>query len=228
MNKKDLIKEVANRTGLSIRLSKIIVDCFVKSISTALKQGEKVVLRDFGAFCNAEKRSKHYYDIHTGKIETSPSKKVVKFVPYKRFKGQLAPPKVVNVASKNDGSIGDVVTVEKIYVYPTSQHYPRVKKGCETSAKATLVGKNIGQRIDRSQEEETINVLFNGHFLFDHFLGENEHEKFPSLKVPQKDIPVLTPHIDKIGATIGVMEPILREHLINSSFGFRNGYEIIA
>ena len=104
MNKKDLIKEVANRTDLSIHLSKIIVDCLVKNISTALKQGERVSLRDFGAFCNVEKQSKRYYDIHTGKIRNSPSKRVVKFVPYKKFKERLAPLKVLDVHKENDGS----------------------------------------------------------------------------------------------------------------------------
>lgn len=211
MNKKDLIKEVANRTGLSIRTSKIIVTCLVKSISTALKQGKKVTLRDFGAFYNVKKESKHYYEIHTGKIRTTPSKKVVKFVPYKRFKGLLAHPKVLNVHKDNDGSIGDFVIAGR-YVYSASQYHTERKKGL---VKTTLVGKNIGQRIERSQEKETINLLFNGHFLFDHFLGESEHKNFPSLKIPQKSTPILTPHVDKIGATMGVMEPILLKHLIN-------------
>lgn len=225
MNKKDLIKEITKRTGLSIRISKIIVDCLVKSISTALKQGEKVALRDFGAFCNAEKRSKHYYDILTGKIRTSPSKKVVKFVPYKSFKEQLASPKVLNVHKENDGSIGNLITVGR-YVYSTPQHYQRVRRKYETPVKDTLVGKNIGQRINRSQEEETIKLLFNGHFLFEHFLGESEHEKFPSLKIPQKGTPVLTPYIDKTGATMGIMEPILQEHLINMCKGI-DGIKIL-
>ena len=181
MNKKDLIKEVANRTDLSIHLSKIIVDCLVKNISTALKQGERIVLRDFGAFCNVEKQSKRYYDIHTGKIRNSPSKRVVKFVPYKKFKEQLAPLKVLDVHKENDGSIGDLIAAGK-FVYST----PRVKREKKTHAKPIIGIKNTGKRINRGWEEKTISLLFDGHFLFEHFLGESEHKEFPSLKVPKK------------------------------------------
>ena len=214
MNKKDLIKEVANRTDLSIHLSKIIMDCLVKNISTALKQGERVSLRDFGAFCNVEKQSKRYYDIHTGKIRNSPSKRVVKFVPYKKFKERLAPLKVLDVHKENDGSIGDFVTAEK-FVYSISQHYQRVKGENKTHAKSIIGRKNTGQRINRDREENNISLSFDGYFLFDHFLGESEHKEFPSLKVPTKNAPVLKPHVNKIGTTVGVMEPILLEYLIN-------------
>lgn len=221
MNKKDLIKEVANRTDLSIHLSKIIVDCLVKNISTALKQGERIVLRDFGAFCNVEKQSKRYYDIHTGKIRNSPSKRVVKFVPYKKFKEQLAPLKVLDVHKENDGSIGDLIAAGK-FVYST----PRVKREKKTHAKPIIGIKNTGQRINRGWEEKTISLLFDGHFLFEHFLGESEHKEFPSLKVPKKNTPVLKPLVNKIGTTVGVMEPILLEHLINMSKGI-DGIKVI-
>ena len=214
MNKKDLIKEVANRTDSSIHLSKIIVDCLVKNISTALKQGEKVALRDFGAFYNVEKQSKRYYDLHTGKIRNSPGKRVVKFVPYKKFKERLAPLKVLDVHKENDDSIGDFVTAEK-FVYSISQHYQRVKGENKTHAKSIIGRKNTGQRINRDREENNISLSFDGYFLFDHFLGESEHKEFPSLKVPTKNAPVLKPHVDKIGTTVGVMEPILLEYLIN-------------
>ena len=218
MNKKDLIKEVANRTDSSIHLSKIIVDCLVKNISTALKQGEKVALRDFGAFSNVEKQSKRYYDLHTGKIRNSPGKRVVKFVPYKKFKEQLAPLKVLDVHKENDGSIGDFVTAGQ-FVYSTPQHYQGVKRENKTHTKSIIGRKNTGQRINRGREEKTISLSFDGHFLFEHFLGESEHKEFPSLKVPKKNTPVLKPHVDKIGTTVGVMEPILLEHLINMCKG---------
>ncbi len=39
MNKKQLIREVAGRTGFSIRLSKIIVNCCIKTILSELQQG---------------------------------------------------------------------------------------------------------------------------------------------------------------------------------------------
>lgn len=76
MNKKELIKEIQKRTELPIRLYKIIVDYLVQNISTALEEGDKVTLKDFGVFYNTEKKSKRYYDIATGEIKTSSPKKL--------------------------------------------------------------------------------------------------------------------------------------------------------
>ena len=42
MNKKQLIREVAGRTGFSIRLSKIIVNCCIKTILSELQQGHRI------------------------------------------------------------------------------------------------------------------------------------------------------------------------------------------
>lgn len=90
MNKKDLIRKiVSNHTELSIRKTQIIVDCLIENISLALKKGEKVTLRNFGAFYNSKRQGKCYYDISIGNIKTSPAKKVIKFVPYKKFKESL-------------------------------------------------------------------------------------------------------------------------------------------
>ena len=110
MNKRKLIREVARRTGFSIRVSKIIVECLIENISLALKQGDKVALKDFGAFCNIDRQGKRYYDIPTGKIKTFSARKVVKFIPYKKFKEQLRPNLLVH--EEDDGSIGTSIKIE--------------------------------------------------------------------------------------------------------------------
>lgn len=209
MNKKDLIRKiVSNHTELSIRKTQIIVDCLIENISLALKKGEKVTLRNFGAFYNSKRQGKCYYDISIGNIKTSPAKKVIKFVPYKNFKESLLS-KVLDTHIENDGSIGNTVKLEKeIFKYP----YTRVSN---LTTKPSPGKENIAQRVVHKSEIETANLLFDGHFLFDCFLGESEHKKYPSFKVPHQDTHILMPQIDKVGVTVGVMEPVLQVHLYN-------------
>lgn len=201
MNKKDLIKIINKHTDLSVHASKIFIDHFIQIICSTLKNDEKVVLKDFGAFQTIKKRGKRYYDIPTGKIKTYPDKRTVKFVTYKNFKEQFIPKyRKINIRKEDDGSIGAEVTI-------SSLRY--------TNAKPATGKKNVSQRVIRESRIETSDFIFNGQFLFNHFLGEEEHKKFPSIKVPHKDTPILLHHTDKIGATIGIMEPVLHEHLNN-------------
>ena len=50
MNKKQLIREVARITKFSIRLSKIIVNCCIKTILSELQQGHRISLKDLEHF----------------------------------------------------------------------------------------------------------------------------------------------------------------------------------
>lgn len=90
MNKKQLIREVAGRTGFSIRLSKIIVNCCIKTILSELQQGHRISLKDFGAFHIVKSLGRTYFDIQKKEIKKSSAKNIVKFVPYKKFKKQLS------------------------------------------------------------------------------------------------------------------------------------------
>lgn len=213
MNKRDLIKTIAKHTGLSIIEARKFIDCFVQNISCTLKQGDKVSLRDFASFCCVEKSAKRYYDISTGEVKTSTARKVVKLVPYKKFKEQLSS-KVIDTHSENDGSIGNRISIEK-KVYSVSKH-TFTQKPINTVGSQPIPGKkNIGERVEHKTESETATLSFNGNFIFEHFLGESEHEKFPSLKVPRKDTPILVPQVDNIGSTVGVMEPVFGAQLRN-------------
>ena len=214
MNKKKLIREIANRTGFSICISKKIVDSLIQTICCALKRGERVSLKDFGVFCNIEKQSKRYYDIPAGKIKTYPTKRVVKFIPYKRFKERLFI-KTLDFRKEDDGSIGNSIVLEKkIFSAPLNSKIRTSEKNY-TNVKPIFGEKNVSQRVTRQAEIDTSDLFFEGNFLFDHFIGEGEHNKFPSIKVSHEGTPILVPRIDKIGATIGVMEPVLLAHLYN-------------
>lgn len=213
MNKKKLIKEIANRTGLSMRVSKIVLDSFLQNISRSLMEGNKVALRNFGAFYKTEKQAKRYYDIQTGEIKILPARKTVKFIPYKTFKEQLQL-KILDTHIENDGSIGNRITVER-YVYSTTQYDSNVKRTNDIRAMHIADKENVAKRIVRKPEVETAKLVFDGKFRFDCFLGEDEHGKFPSLKVPRKEASVLKPQVDRTGATVGIMEPVLRARLRN-------------
>lgn len=220
MNKKELIREVARRTGLSSQTSSIILNCIVENICQALEYEDKVIIRNFGAFYKLVKQGKRYYDISTGKIKESKTKKFVKFVPYKGLKEHLKRA-VLDVSKENDGSIGNSIMVEQ-YVYINPQYQPLQKTTSTTNGQLKLGHKNIGQRVVRLPKEEPTQLTYEGTFTFDHFLGEEEHHRFPSIKVPQKNTPILMPQIDDVGTTIGVMEPILRTYLIQMCKGVDN------
>ena len=165
MNKKQLIREVARRTGFSIRLSKIIVNCCIKTILSELQQGHRISLKDFGAFHIVKSLGRTYFDIQKKEIKKSSAKNIVKFVPYKKFKKQLST-NVVDVHDENDGSIENPITLE-----------PRV------FIKSSLSGKqNIGKRCKRKQDVAEHYLAFEGKFLYDKFQGELDHDSFPSGK----------------------------------------------
>ena len=116
MNKKQLIRKIAKQTGLSICLSKIVVDSLIQTIISELEQGHKISLKDFGAFCNVTRQGKSYFDIHTKEIKKSASKNVVKFIPYKGFKKC---PNIIELHPNNDGSLGDSIALEPhVFTYP--------------------------------------------------------------------------------------------------------------
>ena len=83
MNKQELLSKIVNQTGFSVRKARKFLDCFQKVIIEAFKEGDRVSLRDFGAFYKRVKYGKRYYDFQTGAIKTSSTKKVLKFRPYK-------------------------------------------------------------------------------------------------------------------------------------------------
>lgn len=55
MNKTDLVSSIASQSGLTKKDSESALNAMMSSVSTALKQGEKVVLVGFGTF-EARKR----------------------------------------------------------------------------------------------------------------------------------------------------------------------------
>jgi DNA-binding protein HU-beta len=79
MNKAELISAIAEEAGLSKADSKKALDGFIKSVSEALKSGDKVSLIGFGSFSISEKAARQGINPATKKQITIAAKKVVKF-----------------------------------------------------------------------------------------------------------------------------------------------------
>ena len=205
MNKKQLIREVARRTGFSISLSKMIVNCCIQTILSELQQGHRISLKNFGAFHIIKRYERTYFDIQKKERKKSSAKNIVKFVPYKNIKKQLST-NVVDVHDENDGSIENIITLEpRVFINLVSK-----SKEPNPNNSSPLSGKqNIGKRCHHMQDVAEPNLAFEGNFLYDKFQGELDHDSFPSVKVPQHDTSILIPQRDKTGTTVGVMEPVL-------------------
>ncbi len=79
MNKSELIDAMAMNAGISKVMAKKALDGFIKSVSKALKNGDKVALVGFGAFQVVERAAREGVNPSTQEKMTIESKKVVKF-----------------------------------------------------------------------------------------------------------------------------------------------------
>jgi DNA-binding protein HU-beta len=79
MNKTELIDAMATNAGISKVVARKALDGFIKSVSQALRKGDKVALSGFGAFSVAERASRTGVNPSTKEIMTIEAKNVVKF-----------------------------------------------------------------------------------------------------------------------------------------------------
>ncbi len=79
MNKKQLVKAISNKTGMTLMESGVCLDTVLGIIANSLKNEESVFLRGFGSFMIKERRERRTMSLNTKEMITIPSKKVVKF-----------------------------------------------------------------------------------------------------------------------------------------------------
>ena len=79
--KKDIVREVAEKTDLTQTEVKSIVQYAFDSILSALVRGDKVELRNFGVFLVKERAQRRARNPRTGEEVVVPKKKVVVFKP---------------------------------------------------------------------------------------------------------------------------------------------------
>lgn len=79
MNKTEFINAVAEKSGLSKVDAKKVVEAFVETVSSELKEGGKVALLGFGSFSVAEKAARKGVNPKTKQPIEIPARKSVKF-----------------------------------------------------------------------------------------------------------------------------------------------------
>lgn len=79
MNKTEFINAVAEKSGLSKVDAKKVVEAFVETVSSELKEGGKVALLGFGSFSVAEKSARKGVNPKTKQPIEIPARKSVKF-----------------------------------------------------------------------------------------------------------------------------------------------------
>lgn len=87
MTKRDIVVSIAEETGLKQIDVKRIVQAVFDRITSALKQGERVELRNFGIFRIRERRGRKGRNPRTGEEVLIPPRKVVDFKPGLLMKG---------------------------------------------------------------------------------------------------------------------------------------------
>ena len=75
MNKSDLIRDIANNAGITLKDATIALDAVIDAITENIKKGEKVQISGFGTFEIKTKPARDGFNPKTGeKIKISASK----------------------------------------------------------------------------------------------------------------------------------------------------------
>ena len=89
MNKKELIAEIAERTGVTKKDAGKTLDTVIEIVEKTLSKGEVVRLVGFGTFMVASRKARKGVNPRTKKAITIPGGKVPKFVPGKELKEKV-------------------------------------------------------------------------------------------------------------------------------------------
>ena len=86
LTKKDLVNLVYMQLGFSKQISENLIEDFLSTITTNIKQEKKLKLSKFGTFSIREKKSRVGRNPKTKEIKMISSRDVVLFKPSKEFK----------------------------------------------------------------------------------------------------------------------------------------------
>jgi DNA-binding protein HU-beta len=79
VNKSELVNSISNSTDITKVAAEKVLDCFMQSIETTLKNDGKVVLVGFGTFLVSKRSARKGRNPQTGKEIQIPAKKIPKF-----------------------------------------------------------------------------------------------------------------------------------------------------
>jgi len=90
MTEKEFLLLYKERRNLkSMREAKEIFETFWLSLTEALAQDEKLIIKDWGIFEKKLQKPKKVFNIKTGKIITTEKKKIIKFKPREKMLKKL-------------------------------------------------------------------------------------------------------------------------------------------
>lgn len=69
MNKRELTKKVAERSGHTQATSALIINTFISCILESLEAGEKVTIQDFGTLAVKQQKTRERFNLITKKVE---------------------------------------------------------------------------------------------------------------------------------------------------------------
>ena len=80
-----IVKDVAAKTGKSVKEVNEIINCFFCEVSDALREGTAVTVRDFGSFKLSQRAERTGRNLHNGETIIIPARTVVAFKPASRI-----------------------------------------------------------------------------------------------------------------------------------------------
>ena len=89
MKKEDLVRSVADKSGITQKAAGEAVNAILEGISSALERGVSVSLIGFGSFKVAERAAREGRNPRTGEKINIPASKSVKFTPGKALKERV-------------------------------------------------------------------------------------------------------------------------------------------
>lgn len=89
MNKSDLVRQVAEKAGITISKAKDAVEGFMEVVSDSLENEGDVTLVGFGRWATVDRKARKGRNPRTGDVIDIPKAKVVKFRPGKELKNRI-------------------------------------------------------------------------------------------------------------------------------------------
>ena len=89
MNKSEFIKEIANKTGFTVKQASEACDAFISVIKDAMKSGEKLSITGFGSFEGKVRPARDAINPATGDRISLPETRIPAFKPAKLLKEEL-------------------------------------------------------------------------------------------------------------------------------------------
>ena len=86
MRKSEIVRRIAEETGLTLTKAEEAVNTVFDEIKGALAQGESVIVRRFGSFEVRDKRARVGRNPKTGEAAAIPARRVVRFKSENEFK----------------------------------------------------------------------------------------------------------------------------------------------